>query len=1219
MLRKSMELRLLRNGSTRKAWTTSSRIRQIPSHSTPVGHAVVRRRRSLTSAFQTVKTRCSRDKLRESDDSGTIKPARSSGASKESSLKSGNVPPVATSPPRLDVLSELPSDGLQRSSTFRASLEKAVEDINIKYGTTRLPENGAEDTSNAEAVAATRPPAFHARTNFQPRYRLPQVVTVPVARTQPTVGELNGSPCPSNLTSNVAGSPLSDFRIDEILGHALDEDTVPSLSDDIGSVVHRFFASSRRGLGSTDSSGYDDPILAREENWSEAVLCNIGCLIILDGRFALAGRGEVRLELLTVGVEGLDLAIDLGADGPQLAQVLFGEHLLVDDLVEGAEHEAGERDDLALVVVQGALVLLVGGAGLVFEVVVVDLFVRLPEAGEGRGDLDSVSVLGGGHGVVSSLLGLGAEVEVADEGDAQEEAQGVDVGDGAETGRHGVEDGVGILDGVGVDVVADARLHGDAEGLGAEVLVGHDVEDGGGVGAGLCDLEHAEHAQPVVAVRDDAVVADHEVPVLDADGGELGGGERREDEGERVAPGDGVDGLGGCGQVFGRARHGNVAHVRVLEGVLGGGERLGEVGDAHGLLQQVEHLALIVAAGGHKQDAAHGADELLVDDEAALPPLVHDLGPEGLGAVDGALDVGGVLLPRQVLLEASEGVVSQGVEDGGVRVGGGGARRLVDRVGDEEHGVEVAGAGADVEHGVEVDRVGLQARVRHEQVVVLDGLGDGELGVLGAGAAAEQDELDGLLELLLPQEDIRWFHATTTCLSLLACWVSSSASSKRSLASVCSTCWAMRHGSSICVRCFLTARCSRARSFFSTAVASSGSTRRLCGASTGGVEEEEEGDDDADGDEEEVAATDGVPYCRLRPAGRSGSSAVGRRMGASREAVWSVRRRHAAQDKKLPDMAARSSAMAPNAPDFQKFITDARERKKNEALADKIFSRDRRQSAPSKLKATPGGSLASRVGVIKKRAADGSSRRSSMPSAGDVNGEWTHDLHDSVNARPGSLASRISQPGAAPSKKAPAVQQRKSKLSSALDRTDVNQLNVVNNGSATAGGGMGISIRGLAGPFAVMGQNFAPGTTAADIESAMTPIGGDMVSCTIVKTRPFVLADMVFSSREGGQRVIDTFNDKTADGRILKVYAKPGTYASSASANTTAAPANAPNGPRATRAATSRDQVVDGRLGFSDDLMDTDRAASSKASTRQPLYSDKLIAGNRRGRGRGGR
>jgi hypothetical protein len=75
--------------------------------------------------------------------------------------------------------------------------------------------------------------------------------------------------------------------------------------------------------------------------------------------------------------------------------------------------------------------------------------------------------------------------------------------------------------------------------------------------------------------------------------------------------------------------------------------------------------------------------------------------------------------------------------------------------------------------------------------------------------------------------------------------------------------------------------------------------------------------------------------------------------------------------------------------------------------------------------------------------------------------------------------------------------------------------------------GPGISIRGLAGPFVVMGQNFAPGTTAADVESAMTPIGGEMESCKVVKTKPFMVIEMVFASREGGERVIETFNEKT--------------------------------------------------------------------------------------------
>ncbi|UNI21548.1 hypothetical protein JDV02_007528 [Purpureocillium takamizusanense] len=137
-------------------------------------------------------------------------------------MKLADVPTFAEAPPRLDVLSELPSDGLHRSSTFRTSLEKAVEDINVKYGTTRLPEKQVGAIGDGDGVCSTRPPPYYARSNFQPRYRLPQFVTIPPVRTQPTVGELKtGSPYSSKSTSNVAGSPLSDFHIDNILNRAL--------------------------------------------------------------------------------------------------------------------------------------------------------------------------------------------------------------------------------------------------------------------------------------------------------------------------------------------------------------------------------------------------------------------------------------------------------------------------------------------------------------------------------------------------------------------------------------------------------------------------------------------------------------------------------------------------------------------------------------------------------------------------------------------------------------------------------------------------------------------------------------------------------------------------------------------------------------------------------------------------------------------------------------
>jgi hypothetical protein len=174
---------------------------------------------------------------------------------------------------------------------------------------------------------------------------------------------------------------------------------------------------------------------------------------------------------------------------------------------------------------------------------------------------------------------------------------------------------------------------------------------------------------------------------------------------------------------------------------------------------------------------------------------------------------------------------------------------------------------------------------------------------------------------------------------------------------------------------------------------------------------------------------------------------------------------------------------------------------------------------------------------------------------GDVNGEWTHDLHSSVN-RPNhsnnnnspanaSLGSRITLPGGAAAKKA-AAKKKVARLTAAFDRMETDdsvkrQVNIVKNGGKPQNQNQnqtrdaGMTIRGLAGPFAIMAQNFAPGTTAADIESAMTPVGGEMVSCEIVKTQPFIVVEMAFASREGGEKIIETFNNKTVGARTFSL------------------------------------------------------------------------------------
>ncbi|KAI1108188.1 hypothetical protein F5Y14DRAFT_101162 [Nemania sp. NC0429] len=291
--------------------------------------------------------------------------------------------------------------------------------------------------------------------------------------------------------------------------------------------------------------------------------------------------------------------------------------------------------------------------------------------------------------------------------------------------------------------------------------------------------------------------------------------------------------------------------------------------------------------------------------------------------------------------------------------------------------------------------------------------------------------------------------------------------------------------------------------------------------------------------------------------------------------------------------------------EFEKIINEGRERKRNEELAARIFSKDGNRRASAPLKPGAGGSLASRVGV-KKRVSTGAH----VP-VGNINGDWTHDLHGTQNSRwprakqpaPNSLAARVHAPGTTLSKARPATHNtrpnRANKLANAFTRTAASSTNSQQMNIVDSHQGAGFTIKGLAGPFAVLAQNFAPGTTAADIESALTPVGGLISSCRLVKTHPIVIAEIVFESKEGADRVIERFDQQTADGRTLSVYMKPGGYT---------AP---PSGPRAERTNETRlggnSVLVDGSMGFGDQ-MDVEEAD-------QGLYSDTLVSTTNQGKG----
>ncbi len=66
-----------------------------------------------------------------------------------------------------------------------------------------------------------------------------------------------------------------------------------------------------------------------------------------------------------------------------------------------------------------------------------------------------------------------------------------------------------------------------------------------------------------------------------------------------------------------------------------------------------------------------------------------------------------------------------------------------------------------------------------------------------------------------------------------------------------------------------------------------------------------------------------------------------------------------------------------------------------------------------------------------------------------------------------------------------------------------------------------------------MVKNLAAGTTVADIESAMVPVGGTVLNCRLIAERPKVIAELVFETKEGADNVVDTFNNQNVNYTIL--------------------------------------------------------------------------------------
>ncbi|KAJ5608060.1 hypothetical protein N7537_004679 [Penicillium hordei] len=188
----------------------------------------------------------------------------------------------------------------------------------------------------------------------------------------------------------------------------------------------------------------------------------------------------------------------------------------------------------------------------------------------------------------------------------------------------------------------------------------------------------------------------------------------------------------------------------------------------------------------------------------------------------------------------------------------------------------------------------------------------------------------------------------------------------------------------------------------------------------------------------------------------------------------------------------------------------------------------------------------------------GKNRRSSAPGSGAGAGKKAQNK--AQNAKPGSLASRIGvakrsasatvQPNK--NKPAPTNNSRTRGKAGKKDRVNADQVRAAfqpENGQVNArsgnfaqssrlSGGSNMTIKGASGPFIVVGRNFAPGTTAADIQSALEPITGPMISCQIVASQPSVVAEFAYAEKTAAELVVANFHNQRADGRLLTMTLK---------------------------------------------------------------------------------
>lgn len=218
---------------------------------------------------------------------------------------------------------------------------------------------------------------------------------------------------------------------------------------------------------------------------------------------------------------------------------------------------------------------------------------------------------------------------------------------------------------------------------------------------------------------------------------------------------------------------------------------------------------------------------------------------------------------------------------------------------------------------------------------------------------------------------------------------------------------------------------------------------------------------------------------------------------------------------------------------FASFVKDAREKKKNEALAQQFLggNRGRKANASGAGAGARPRQTSEKPTLLSRISGAGVQKRSSSAkpeSRANIEGKWQHDLHKLNNPNGPPPAAKKGANRTASTSQVDRNSRTYDKFASVLQR----------NATARTNDAPGFNIKGVAagGPYTVIASNFAPGTTAMDIEAVMAPHGGESLGCRLLSASPMVMVELQFADKVGAENVIATFNNQKVNIAVILIH-----------------------------------------------------------------------------------